>query len=100
MTFDATINLGHILTFLGFALCGLGFIWALKTDVRLMSGQFKDLGERLKGLEQKWDKVADAITAVAVQESRLNAMDRRIDDLQHGRGFILDGLPRTMRSGD
>lgn len=100
MTFDATINLGHILTFFGFAIGGLGVIWALKSDVRVLARQFGDLGDRLAGLERKWDKVADAMTAIAVQEARLNSLDRRIDDLQHGRGFVLDGLPRVTRSGD
>lgn len=100
MVFDATINLGHLLTFFGFAIGGLGVIWALKSDVKVMTNQFEQLGDRLRGLEKKWDKVADALTSIAVQEARLNSMDQRIHDLQHGRGFILDGLPRVMKSGE
>lgn len=96
MTFDATINLGHILTFLGFAIGGLGVIWALKSDVRLLTKELETMTRRLGGLETKWEKVADALTALAVQEVRLNNMDRRIDDLQHGRGFVLD-LPSRAK---
>ena len=96
MTFDATINLGHILTFLGFAFGGLGVIWALKSDVRLLTKELETMTKRLGGLETKWEKVADALTALAVQEVRLNAMDRRMDDLQHGRGFVLD-IPSRIK---
>lgn len=97
MTFDATINLGHVLTFFGFAIGGLGVVWALKSDVRLLAKELETMTGRLGGLEKKWEKVADALTALAVQEARLNSIDRRIDDLQHGMGFILDGLPRVMK---
>lgn len=100
MTFDATINLGHILTFIGFAIGGLGVIWALKSDVKVLTRELGTMTDRLSGLEKKWDRVADAMTSIAVQESRLNSMDRRIDDLQHGRGFVLDNFPRSMKAGE
>lgn len=99
MTFDATINLGHVLTFIGFAIGGLGVIWALKSDVRLLASELESMTKRLGGLETKWEKVADALRDIAVQEVRLNHIDRRIDDLQHGRGFVLDGLPHSLKSG-
>lgn len=84
MTFDATINLGHVLTLFGFAIGGLGVVWALKSDVRLLAKELETMTGRLGGLEKKWEKVADALTALAVQEARLNSIDRRIDDLHHG----------------
>lgn len=98
MSFDASINLGHLLTFFGFVIGGLGVIWALKSDVRLLTKELESMTGRLGGLEKKWEKVADALTALAVQEVRLNSIDRRIDDLQHGRGFILDSLPIAVKS--
>jgi hypothetical protein len=93
VTFDATINLGHVITFFGFIIGGLAVVWALKYDVRYLSN-------RLVSVETKLEKFGAALTALAVQEERMNSIDRRLNDLQHGRGFVLDGLPRAMKSGD
>jgi hypothetical protein len=93
MTFDATINLGHILTFFGFVIGGLGVIWALKSNVQILSGKIEGVTNRLTSMEEKWESVPAVLTDLAVQKVRLDNMDRRIDDLQHGRGFVLDAFP-------
>jgi len=42
---------------------------------------------------KKLDKLETVITAQAVQTQRMDELSRRIDDLQHGRGFVeVDGL--------
>jgi hypothetical protein len=100
VTFDATINLGHIITFFGFIVGGLLVVWALKYDVRYLSSRMEIVEGRFGSVEGKLERFGTAITALAVQEERMNNIEKRLTDLQHGRGFVLDGLPRTMRTGD
>ena len=37
----------------------------------------------------KIDKLEEIITLQAVQNERINMLDRRLDDMAHGRGFII-----------
>lgn len=93
---DWTINVGHIITF---ALAGLGMVWAMKSDVRSLNERFDAMDKRMDGLEGNSDKIAEAMKTLAVQAERLNNMDRRLDEMRHGRGFVLDALPNAVKAG-
>jgi uncharacterized coiled-coil protein SlyX len=96
MQFDMTITLTAVLTLLGM----IGVVVGLVITLRVM---LKEFGMRLTGLEKSSTKQADEITElrklvtqIAVQHERLTAMseritglDRRVDDLAHGRGFVI-----------
>ena len=99
MNFDWTISIGHILTFAGFIFGGLGFVYAMRYEVRRVADGVEAMKERMKSVEKKMDNVSDAMVQIAVQKNELENMGKRIDDLQHGRGFVLDGLPRAIKSG-
>lgn len=91
MTFDWTISLGHLITIVGFIFGGGGFIYAMK-------GEVKELRQDVRDVKSRLDKFGDILVAIGRQDERMTALDRRVDDLQHGRGFVLDGLPRSVRS--
>lgn len=46
------------------------------------------LARDVKAQGHKIDKLETVITAQAVQDQRLTDLDRRIEELRHGRGFI------------
>lgn len=53
------------------------------------------LARDVKAQGQKVDKLETVITAQAVQNQRITDLDRRIEELRHGRGFIqndIDGM--------
>lgn len=97
MAFDLTITLSAILTLVGMGLGAVG----LYVMIRLM---LKEFGMRLMGLEKATAaqgseivELRKMITTIAVQNERLNAIDRRLEDLSHGRGFVREAFPHLGR---
>src|SRR5712671_7900228 len=91
MTLDPSFRFGDILTLIFFLLGGLGFAWSMRGDLTMLA---RDIQLQSKKIE----KLETIITAQAVQTQRMDELSRRIDELQHGRGFIeIDGL--YSRSG-
>lgn len=89
---DWTINIGHILTFVGFVATLVSFIYAVK-------GQVIGMKVEIKAIRQELTKMSDVLITLGRQDERLTAMDRRIDDLQHGRGFVLEVPNKVTRAG-
>ncbi len=99
---DWNVRFGDILvmaSFLGTALilaASLGTKFGVFT-IRMDTLQ-KDMGEM-----KDWQRAMQTtLTAVAVQQSKLDAVDRRltiidesIDDIRHGRGFIVRSIDKT-----
>ena len=88
MTVDPSIRIGDILTLIFFLVGGLGFAWSMRGDLKMLA---RDMQLQSKKIE----KLETIITAQAVQTQRMDELSRRIDELQHGRGFItneIDGL--------
>ena len=88
LQFEPVIKIGDILTLIGFLAAWLGFFWTMRGDLRVLAHDVRVQGEEIK-------KLGEIITRQAVQGQRLDDMDRRIEDLRHGRGFVqrdIDGL--------
>ena len=81
MVINPTIDLGHLINLGGILIGGIFFMAMINF--------------RLKGVEGRLDTMKNVLTELARQDERLTAQDRRIDDLQHGRGFILEGMGST-----
>lgn len=79
---EMTISLGNLLTILAFLIGGIGFVYTIRSDVRAQ-------GERLDAVEHELQKLSDILIALGRQDERLNSMDRRIDDMRRGEGFIV-----------
>lgn len=69
---DSTINMGHIITLVGMG--GIG--WA---TIAVIKATVSQLGLRMDGVEVDMKEMAKAVTTVAVQEERMNSMDRRLN---------------------
>jgi len=53
----------------------------LKNDISYIKENQRTLGEAFKQLNS-------ILTKVAVQDARLNMIDKKLDELSHGQGFI------------
>ncbi len=84
---EMTISLGNLLTILAFLIGGVGFVYTIRSDVRAQ-------GDRLDAVEHELQKLSDILIALGRQDERLNAMDRRIDDMRRGEGFIVPPVKR------
>jgi len=78
--FEPTVKIGDIITLTGFLLGGLGFIWALRWELRALSGIVKQQGEEIKSIKE-------VVQSMALAHQRMDFLDKQIEDLRNGIGF-------------
>lgn len=88
VAFDPTINLGNILTIAGFIVGGWVFIWAMRSRLDVLTVEIRVLKENSVEQNKQLIEFAKALVSLARQEERVSALERRIDDLRHGKGWI------------
>jgi hypothetical protein len=81
MTIEPIVRVGDIVTLIVFLLGGLGFVWSMRGDLKMLARDITTHGQKIEKLEV-------IITEQAVQNQRIEDLDRRIEELRHGRGFI------------
>jgi hypothetical protein len=88
MVFDATITIGNVIEILTIA--GGGFLFLMRTggDIRVMKTDMTHLKGTVGTLSTAFDKLGTVLTQVAVQDTRLVSLEKRLDELAHGRGFV------------
>ena len=79
IAFDWSINLGHILTVITFAIGGLSFVFAVRSDVRVMQRAEIGVGDRLRAVETQMKQMTDVVVALARQDERLVSQQMRLD---------------------
>lgn len=87
--FDSTITLGNILTLVGFLFGGWTFVWTMKGRIDVLSDEIKALKEQSVTQSKQIADFAQALVELARQDERLNAIDRRVEDMRYGRGFVI-----------
>jgi len=73
--FDPTINLGHLLTFLGLCLAALGAYYGAKAELA-------SVAMRLTIVEKQIEKMSQILITDARQDERTTAIERRLDRLE------------------
>lgn len=88
MIFDTTITIGNLLEIV--AIIGGGFLVVVRMggDIRVMKVDMGHLKTTVNALTAAFDRLGTILTQVAVQDVRIVAIERRIDELAHGRGFV------------
>ena len=100
MNIDWSLRFGDIVSFLGFALGGLSVIFMMKSDIRALALRLgfleetvkKETGNQNKKIDEqseKIDKFGEFLTLMGRYEERMANMRKHIDELRHGRGFIV-----------
>ena len=80
--YDAIIKIG-LLTF-----GAVGFFIALRNDIYALRGDINNIKESQKSLQEAFSQLNSILTKVAVQDVRLNMIDKKLDELAHGQGFV------------
>lgn len=78
---DWHISIGTIIEIASIILGGLWFVGSMKNRVDVM-------GTEVSSLKTEISKLADILTKLALQDQRITAQDKTIDELRHGIGFI------------
>lgn len=70
----------------------LGFIFMIKSDVKVLGFRLDSMNNNLEVLNNSFEKLGTILTKVAVQDQRLLGLEEDIRELKHGKGFIsVDG---------
>lgn len=100
MSLNYAVDIGDILKVLVYLGAGLWFISRMQGRVDMLAKEIKSLQEVVQQQSDQMAKFAQVLIDLARQEERLNAIDRRVEDLRHGHGFVeraVDG--EYMKSG-
>lgn len=89
ISFDPSITFGAILQTL--VLLGGILAWGMKlnTDISLIKADISNLQSSNKNFSATFSQLGNVLTQIAVQDTRISNIDKRITDLSHGRGFVL-----------
>lgn len=85
---ENTITLGNLLTI--FAVFGSvsAFIWTMKSDIGIVKRDIDYLQQSHKALTEAFNQLGKILTQVAVQDQRINMLEKRVDELSHGKGYV------------
>lgn len=80
--FDPTINLGHLLTFGGFILAGLGAWYGVKSEVANIEYRIGSIEKTAERLTVNVEKLTAITVITARQDEQINAMRARIEAME------------------
>jgi hypothetical protein len=92
MHFDWTVNVSNILALVVMIAGGIGAFFGMRMLIALLQKDlenFKEsMGTRMDGVEKKVDTLGQILVEQAVQNQQLLGMQKQIDELKRGEGFI------------
>jgi len=85
LSFDNALRILEIVSILG----GGGMVaFRLGRTTATMQGAVEVQNSAIDDLKVEVRKLSDVLTKLAVQEQRLNMLDKHIDELRHGEGYV------------
>ena len=92
---DWTVNVGNIIQIVVIIGGGMWMFMSLRADVRVVRHDMNNLKERQSALNEAFTQLGTILRQVAVQDERIaqwgarvERMEKTIDELRHGQGFI------------
>lgn len=64
------------------------FMYTMRGDLWVVKNDIKHLEESQKSLAEAFSQLGKILTAVAVQDARLTMIEKKIDELAHGKGYV------------
>lgn len=87
---DLTISVGNILTILSVVGSVMALLYSMKGDIAIVKHDIHYLQESHKALTEAFSQLGKVLTQVAVQDNRINMIEKKLDELAHGKGLILE----------
>lgn len=85
---EYTISIGNIATILTVISSVTWLVASMKGDINIVKNDITHLEESHKSLTEAFTQLGKILTQVAVQDTRLNMIERKVDELAHGKGII------------
>ena len=104
MTFDPTLSFGNLLTIVLAGVGGLYFLWSIEAKLGVLVERLRSyedisraIGSRLEKMGADIDNLRAAMTAIAVQAQRLDAIDQRMNELSRRTNAGESATPQRSR---
>lgn len=81
-------NFDSIIKLLLGSVAALAFFFALRNDINSLKGDINHIKENQKSLQEAFTQLGNILTKVAVQDTRLSMIEKKLDELSHGQGFV------------
>lgn len=62
--------------------------YALKNQIATLRQDIDHIKDNQRDLSESFKQLGSILTKVAVQDTRLNMIEKKLDELSHGQGFI------------
>lgn len=90
ITFEPTITFGLIIQTVILGTTIYTFLYNMKNQLSLMKNDIEHLEDAQKALAEAFKQLGRILTSVAVQDNRINMIEKRLDELAHGKGLVAD----------
>lgn len=85
---EYSVSLGNILTIITVIGSVVTLVYNMKTDISLIKNDVFHLQKSHEALTEAFSQLGKILTSVAVQDNRLTMIEKRLDELSHGKGFV------------
>jgi len=90
VVFDNTINLGHIISAVGFLVGGVSVFFALKSRLMVIEVLSAGQAKVIDAIQDEIKEMRKVVQEQARFDVKLATLERDLYDLKTGRGFIFD----------
>jgi len=88
VTFESTITLGAIIQTIALLAAIISGWVRLNAKITEIETDVKSLQRASEGFGRALNQLSNILTQVAVQDNRMLNLEKRFDELSHGKGFI------------
>lgn len=83
-----TISIGNIAATIIAMGTMISFFFGLKANIDVIRTDLRHLEDQQRTLNEALKQLGTILTQIAVQDNRMNMIEKDIDELRHGAGFI------------
>lgn len=67
---------------------GLSLYYGIKSQISSIRTDIDHIKENQRDLSESFKQLGSILTKVAVQDTRLNMIEKKLDELAHNKGFV------------
>ena len=87
---EYNISIGNIVTILSVVVSTVWLVANMNKDILIVKNDVHYLQQSHKALTEAFGQLGKILTSVAVQDTRINMIDKKLDELAHGHGYVKD----------
>ena len=88
MILEYTITVGSLLQSVLLIAAATAAFFALKGDVNVLKHDVDNVVQNQKAMTEAFTQLGKVLTQVAVQDKRIHMIEKKIDGLSHGKGYV------------